>query len=536
MILPIVKNQIEKDGFCRLPAVLICSFADETGKLGAAALASFDKRVKLTANDAFITFSFDDTLEEKAEIYRVTVEKGAIRVGFRDRRGAVNGAASVALLLRKKKIACGEIVDYPDASFRGLMVDPGYGVADMPLMESTIRYMALAKYNYLHLHLIDKMGPGYVSKAVPEYKFSGEGTPWTLDTLREIDQLCKKYAIEIIPEIEVPGHATAIAETFPDFKCQVKDAQSWTVCAGNEDLYTFVDKLIGELAEVFPDCTYMHIGTDEIEFTNYPEGPLLCHWTECPRCAALRKREGLADMREEFYYMVERCRKICLAHGKKMMMWSDQIDVSRDTVNLSRDILMDFWRVAAPGRGPHEGCTFEKLLEKGFTAINSFYRYAYTDEERFLSSEKMKTWTPHTMPEQSPAYAAQVPGGKLCIWGFAYKEKYGYYGYVAPAAIMLFGQKLWNFNDLEYTDEYKAAFAEYLFGGAEYACIFDCVGDVMPPKTLEFFTYLPADQIDLSLVQKSIDMLKANTDCFIAGDYIELLEHIAETARNAAEK
>ncbi len=538
MILPIVKEQIKKEGLCNIPSTITCSFDGDAAKLGAKALASFDERITLVNGNAFIAFAEDTALEEKDEIYSVTVNVDSIRVCFRDKRGAVNGAATVALLLRKKELSVQSIVDYPSCGYRGLMIDPGYFIPPMDLVENTIRYMALAKYNRLHLHLVEKNGPCYVSKAVPEYKYTSPGSfePWTLDDLRDIIAICKKYAIEVIPEIEIPGHARSICNTFPDFKCQVENAQSWTVCAGNEELYDFIDKLVGELAEVFADSEYIHIGSDEIEFLDLPapEGPLVCHWEECPRCKALREREGLADMREEFYYLMRRCREICMAHGKKMMMWNDQIDVSRDEVDLPRDILMDFWRVAARGRGPHDGCSLEKLLQKGFAAVNSFYKYAYVDEEHYLSSEKLKTWTPYTMPEQSPEVKDNMIGGELCIWYFANMEANGkYYAYTFPPTLAVFGDKLWGLGEREYTDEYKAALSEYIFGNDGFTGIFECVGDIIPPRTRKFFTYQTADKLDKALIEACIEKLRANDKCFVSENYIELLERIAEVADNA---
>ena len=239
-------------------------------------------------------------------------------------------------------------------------------------------------------------------------------------------------------------------------------------------------------------------------------------------------------MREEFYYLMRRCREICISHGKKMMMWSDQLDVSREEVDLPRDILMEFWRVAGRGRGPHDGCSLEKLLQKGYTAINAFYKYAYVDEEHYLSSEKLKTWTPYTQPEQSPEVKANMIGGELCIWYFANKEANGkYYAYTFPPTLAVFGDKLWGLGEREYTDEYKAALSEYIFGNDGFTDIFECVGDIIPPRTRKFFTYKSAEDLDTALIDKCIAKLKSNDKCYVAKNYVELLERIAETAQQA---
>ena len=543
MILPIVKEQSLKGESFPVPADLSCTFEGELAELGAKALVDFEPRVTLTKGAAFITFAADDSLEQKPEIYRVRVERDGIRVSFRDARGAVNGAASVALMLRKNELEVTEITDWPCDSFRSVMIDPGYCPPTVQLVKDTVRYMALAKYNRLHLHLVESHGPGYVSEALPDYKFTPKqgdrkGTPLTLDELREINEFCKRYAIEITPEVEFPGHAYQICEYDPDFKCQVENAQSWAVCPGSEKLYDFIDAQVGELAAVFPESEYFHMGSDELEFLDTPAGidPLLCHWTDCPRCKALREREGLADMREEYYYFMERCRAICQKHGKKMMIWSEQVDVSKPVPEwFSRDILMEFWRVAARGRGPHDGCSLEGLLKQGFTAFNAYYPYAYTYLERYFSSEKMKTWTAHNVPEQPAECYDQMLGGELCIWDHATPGEFIYNRYVTPAALYLFGDKLWAQGEREYTDEYKAAFAEFLFGDASFVKVFECVGDLIPPRTSDFFTYLDEEQLKTAPIAATIEMLRTCKEP-AAPDYVWLLEQIDKAAKEPGQE
>ena len=480
MIIPIVKKHVEKAGVCAIPGKIGCYYDGEWGKTGAEALISLLGYGETVSEGGFVRFGYDGSLEEREEIYRVTVSETGIDVGFRDERGAVNGAATVLLLLCKKELACCEIIDYPACGYRSFLLDMARGLPTKEDIKSAIRYMALAKYNRLHLHLMDSDGPCYVSEAVPEYRFIGKGGQCSIDFLREIDALCRSYAIEIVPEIEIPAHGTALCEAHPEFKCEVENAQGWAICPGNEDIWPFFDALVGEIAQIFPRSEYIHIGTDELEFRDL-KPPYLCHWDDCPRCAALREREGLADRQAEFYYLIDRIHEIVRSHGKKMMMWNDQIDVSKD-VPLSRDILIEFWRIAGKGRGPYEGCTFEKFLEKGFRIINASYPYTYFDMESYLSVEKMKTWTPFTKPDQSEQYAAQILGGETCAWEFGNYEGYPFYGYVTPSVLALFGDKVWGLGEREYDEEYRKALAEFIFGTEELCDVFDCVGALIPPR------------------------------------------------------
>jgi len=524
MILPIVKSNIEMGGVCSLPEKITYSYSCELGRLGAEALASFVSDVAEVDGSAFVEFIFDSSLEDKDEIYSVSVRSDGIKVGFRDARGAVNGAATVALLLRKREVRCCEIVDYPSCSYRSFLLDMARGLPTEDDIKEMVKYMALAKYNRLHLHLIDSRGPCYVSEALPEYKYTGNSEMCSLDFLREIDKLCESYAIDIVPELEIPAHSTAVCEAHPEFKCPVDGNVGWAICPDADGVWEFYDRLVAELCDVFPRSEYIHIGTDELEF-----GELglhhHCFWDECPQCAELRAREGITDMLGEFYYVVDRMLEIVKAHGKKMMMWNDQIDISKD-VPISREILIEFWRIAAPGRGPYEGCTFNGFLEKGFTVINAYYPSTYLDQNRYLSPEKMKTWTPFNVPEQSPEYAHQVIGGETCAWEFGNYTGYPFYGYVTPPVLALFGDKLWGLGEREHTDEFKEALAEYIFGSAEYTDVFECFGDLMPPRNVEIKTYHEEGKVPTDKIKTCIEVLRGNVSCPVSAKYIKRLEEV----------
>ena len=521
MILPIVKNCKDIDTFCVVPERITYSYDGDLGKLGAEAFASFVGTADKADKNAFVEFFFDSTLEERDEIYSVSVENSKIKVGFRDVRGAVNGAATAALLLRKAEVKCCEIVDYPSCGYRSFLLDMARGLPTEADIKETVKYMALAKYNRLHLHLIDAKGPCYVSEALPEYKYTGDSEMCSLDFLREIDKLCESYAIEIVPELEIPAHSTAVCAAHPEFKCPVEGNVGWAICPGSDGVWEFYDKLVAELADIFPNSEYIHIGTDELEFGDLGLNHH-CFWDECPRCAELRTREGITDRQSEFYYVVNRIFEIVKAHGKKMMMWNDQIDVSKD-VPLSREILIEFWRIAYPGRGPYEGCTFNGFLEKGFKVINAHYPSTYLDQNRYLSTEKMSTWTPFNTPEQSPEYADQVLGGETCAWEFGNYERYPFYGVVTPPVLAVFGDKLWGLGEREYNGEYESAMAEYIFGTAERTDVFECFGNMIPPRNVEFLTYHNEEDIPKEKIAQCISVLE-KSDAWIAGKYVSWLK------------
>lgn len=541
MVIPVVKKETKNGRKFKTPEKITYSYKtvdkSNAARLGAEAFASFAEGAELFESGAFVVFELDESLENKAEIYRVVISSDGIRVGFRDERGALNGAATVALMLRKELLEEGEILDYPSCAYRSFMIDMARGLPTYEDIEMTVRYMALAKFNRLHLHLIDSKGPCYLSDAVPEYKFIGRGEACDKVFLRRIAELCRSYSIEIIPEIEVPAHATALCKAHPEFKCDVEDAHDWTLCPGSEGIWEFFDALIGEIADIFPESEYIHIGSDEIELLDFPK-PKKCHWAECPKCAALREKNRLADRQSEFYCLIERIYGIVRAYGKKMIMWNDQIDVSKNVPeSLSRDILIEFWRIAAPGRGPYEGCTFEKFLEQGFNIVNAYYPYAYFESEESTSAEKLKDWTPFNEPEQSEKYASLVLGGEACAWEFGNYQDYPFYSYVTPSVVAMFGDKLWGLGSRDYSDEsaegrkYREALSEFIFGSAEYTDVFDFVGGLIPPRSAEKFTYADVDKISRDRLLECINRVGANKTSPVSEKYVYLLSKIEESVK-----
>ena len=105
MILPNVKQYEQIDGICPVPETVTYSAVGELAAIGAEAFSVFAVDAIRTSEDAFLEFVFDGSLEDRDEIYSIRITADRIRVSFRDRRGAVNGAASIALLLKKRELS-----------------------------------------------------------------------------------------------------------------------------------------------------------------------------------------------------------------------------------------------------------------------------------------------------------------------------------------------------------------------------------------------------------------------------------------------
>ncbi|MCX2481371.1 family 20 glycosylhydrolase [Pedobacter sp. MC2016-15] len=255
-------------------------------------------------------------------------------------------------------IPCVEVTDYPRLAWRGLMFDVARHFFTKQEVKQYIDAMVRYKYNLLHLHLTDDEGWRIEIKGLPKLtevgawnvKKTGEfgtfSTPgpdeprnyggfFTQDDLRELIQYAKDRFVDIMPEIDVPGHSLAAIASYPELSCtpgaanyRVRSGEKimdWsrgappialvdnTLCPANEKVYAFLDTIITQVAALFP-FEYIHMGGDEA-----PEN----FWQKSDAIKALMQREGLKDMRQVQGYFEKRVQKIVESKGKKFMGWDE---------------------------------------------------------------------------------------------------------------------------------------------------------------------------------------------------------------------
>jgi hypothetical protein len=217
-----------------------------------------------------------------------------------------------------------------------------------------------------------------------------------------------------------------------------------------------------------------------------------------------------------------------------MIMWNDQIDISGD-VPLSRDILIQFWCVAVPGRGPYEGCSMAKFLEKGFKVINSYYQDTYIDIERYMNAQKMRNWSPISSPELPEEHIQNVVGGEMCAWEFGNTAGYSFYEYVTPPALAIFADKLWSYGEREHDEEYMSALSLFVFGSHLESDVFACIGSPLPPRSNDIVTYVDGDTLSVDYINACIKEMRENKNGFFAETaqiYARLLERIRAKIKN----
>jgi len=251
------------------------------------------------------------------------------------------------------------ITDRPRFGWRGLMLDVSRHFFTVDEVKAFIDDMARYKYNLMHFHLTDDQGWRLEIKSLPKLTEVGAwnvkktgrfnyftppadneprdfGGFYTQEQMKELIKYAKDRYVDIMPEIDVPGHSLAAIASYPDLSCtpgtyKVNSGDpfmDWhndgtftaridnTLCPANEKVYGFLDKVFTEVAALFP-FEYIHMGGDECA-KNF--------WEKSAEVKALMQREKLKDMHEVQSYFVGRVSKIVGSKGKKMMGWDEILE------------------------------------------------------------------------------------------------------------------------------------------------------------------------------------------------------------------
>jgi hexosaminidase len=252
-----------------------------------------------------------------------------------------------------------DITDYPRFAWRGLMFDVSRHFFTVQEVKEFIDEMARYKFNLLHLHLTDDQGWRIEIKSYPKLTTVGAwnvkktgtfgtfsepaadeatnyGGFFTQEDIKELVTYAKDQFVNILPEIDVPGHSLAALASYPELSCtpgtyKVNSGQKFmiwppkghfyglldnTLCPANDNVYTFLDKVFTEIAALFP-FEYIHMGGDETA-RNF--------WEKSPQVKSLMKKENLKNLDEVQSYFVKRVEKIIASKGKKMIGWDEILD------------------------------------------------------------------------------------------------------------------------------------------------------------------------------------------------------------------
>ncbi len=307
------------------------------------------------AEENRLTFIVDNDISEEG--YKIIYENGDINIFCSSKAGALYGFMTIVQLAAGKDHFNAVLVnDAPKYSWRGFMLDCSRHFWSMDKLKQILDYMASIKMNVFHWHLADDQGwrieikkyplltekgairkgtqysvvhKNYLPSTYDEGEY-GRGLFYTQDDAREIVAYAAERNIMVVPEIDVPGHATAAIACYPEISCDNRIIEvephfgifKNNLCCARSESYEFIKTVIDELCEIFP-APYFHIGGDEVESEQ---------WDNCPACQALMKKEGLKDHVELHGYFNNVLVDHLKSKGKQTIGWneiiSDKMDAS----------------------------------------------------------------------------------------------------------------------------------------------------------------------------------------------------------------
>ena len=272
--------------------------------------------------------------------YVLEVTENKIIVVAPREEGLYHGAVTLKQLLSAPsdgEVGIGACVvrDKPRFAYRGMLVDVCRHFFGVDTIKKIIDAISLFKFNYLHLHLSDDQGFMLQTDSLHELYLKGsvraetcgDGKPhggyYTKKQVQELVAYARERFVEIVPEIDLPGHTRAIIAAYPELSCTGESTTVGTdfgihakmLCAGSEKVYDAVEKLLTEVAEMFP-CGYFHLGGDEV--------PKLV-WENCPKCNEKMRKEGLRTFEELQGYFTNRAIAVLKKLGKTPILWNESL-------------------------------------------------------------------------------------------------------------------------------------------------------------------------------------------------------------------
>lgn len=299
-----------------------------------------------TTTNNSIALQLSDAISEKEE-YHLEVNKSGIQLQGNSHQGLFYGVQTLKQLLTPQAIVKKPILNFvsikdaPEFGWRGMMLDVSRHFLAKDSVKKVIDILAMHKMNKFHWHLTDGIGWRIQIDKYPELTKKGawrkvkkHKKPWedfeavykdnegevyggyyTKDDIKEIVAYAAERYIDVIPEIEMPGHSEAALQCYPELICEGAE-NTGVYCAGNDASFDFLQNIVAEIVPLFP-YKYLHIGGDEVG-----KGA----WLNCKKCKKRMQDENLENGEELQSYFVKRMEKFIHAQGKKLIGWDEILE------------------------------------------------------------------------------------------------------------------------------------------------------------------------------------------------------------------
>lgn len=359
------------------------------------------------------------------ESYHLDIKQNKITIEATSDLGALHGLETLLQLLQNNSKSFyfpnAQISDFPRFTWRGLMIDAARHFQPVDVIKRNLDGLAAMKMNVFHWHLVDDQGWRIEMKKHPKLiELASDGMYYTQEEIRNIVKYADERGILIVPEIDVPGHGTAILTAYPEIGSKAialkggaeKNIQGTAIAtytverkAGiftptldptNPKTYQLLSEIFDEVCPLFPG-DYFHIGGDENEGKD---------WDANPKIQEFKKKNKLATNHELQTYFTMQLAPMLKKHEKQLMGWEEIL-----TKNLSKEAIVHSWR--GPNEGVLPGQSLAEAVKKGYKTVlsNGYYiDLMYPIESHYLT-DPMPKGVELTTEEKT-----RILGGEAPMW------------------------------------------------------------------------------------------------------------------------
>lgn len=367
---------------------------------------------------------------QEREAYEMVIAPHQIDISAATTTGLFYAVQSLRQMEEGGTVPCGAIKDAPRYGYRGFMIDCSRHFWSVEFIKKQIDAMAYLKLNKLHLHLTDGGGwrlqidryPQLVQQTAyrPQSdwdlwtdggrKYCSKDEPgayggyYTKKDMRDIIDYAAQHHIEVIPEIEMPGHSNEVLAVFPELSCTGK-GDGFDLCMGNNKTFEFLTNVLKEVIDLFPS-KYIHIGGDEATMR---------YWKTCPKCIKLYNEQHYTDTFQLQAHLINRIDSFVSKNGKKIIGWDEILEHT----HLSDNATVMSWR-------GNSGAV--KAAKAGKHAIVTPSKYYYLDHFQgsptsepkaiggFSPLERVYDYEPMSVELQDSDAAQLIDGVQGNLW------------------------------------------------------------------------------------------------------------------------
>lgn len=485
-IIPVPESVEFGDGVCRLDRHTFLSvpessegrfLADELDSLTQSLAVYRFSQNKAERGENCIRFALDSACGIAPEGYSLNIHSEGVDIKAATSAGLFYGLQTFLQILNdghfyKTARQCWllpvlRITDKPAFVYRGLHLDVSRHFFPVAFIKKYIDLMAVYKLNKFHWHLTDAGGWRFEVKKYPELtrraawrtqedwrewwnggdrsyveegKAGAYGGYYTQEEIREVVAYAAARHVEVIPEIEMPGHSEEVLAVYPQLSCSGRGG-SGEFCAGKEASFQFIEDVLTEVMELFPS-EYIHIGGDEASKSA---------WKKCPLCRKRIETEHLKDEKELQSYFIKRVERFLTARGRKIIGWDEILEGG-----LAPDATVMSWR------GEEGGI---EAARSGHDVIMTPGAYCYFDSYQaepstqpyaiggFLPYLKVYSYCPLS-PELSVKEARHILGAQANIWT-EYIATPEHVEYMAYPRVLALSEVVWSPKEKKDKEDFK---------------------------------------------------------------------------------